>query len=301
MERPTTGEFPALQTGRLISNRVPGSSREITEHLSATSPALTHTQISRSRQHSVHVKLPSSVQRVRGAAMRRLLLLILLLSVTTDGKEEQPADKSPPQKVLQLNRGNFDRALREHKQLLVHFCKSRRETHSLVSTDLTKRNRWRIFIFSHGADSAVTLADHRVSEAFSGAVPELQGSEVTAAAVDVSQEKELAKELGASGHASIRLYLNGDRNSPEVCPGTCRDGDKLVNRLVDQSIWNIRFGSGTELCTLCRRWRVGWRWLDWHKLQYIADAWCDPKLFSTSVLLLVVVFCDIKLWDLSKG
>lgn len=120
--------------------------------------------------------------------MRRLLLLILLSSVTADGKQDRAADKSPPEKVLQLNRGNFDRALREHKQLLVHFY------------------------------SAVTLADHRVSEAFSGAVSELQGSEVTAAMVDVSQEKELAKELGASGHASIRLYLDGDRNSPEVCP-----------------------------------------------------------------------------------
>lgn len=88
--------------------------------------------------------------------------------------------------------------------------------------------------FTLCADSAVTLADHRVSEAFSSAVSELQGLEVTAAMVDVSQEKELAKELGASGHASIRLYLEGDRNSPEVCPGTCRDEGKLVNRLVSQ-------------------------------------------------------------------
>lgn len=61
-----------------------------------------------------------------------------------------------------------------------------------------------------------------MAEAFEGALPELQGSEVMAAVVDVSQEKELAEELGATGHASIRLYLDGDRNNPEVCPGTCR-------------------------------------------------------------------------------
>lgn len=73
--------------------------------------------------------------------MRRLLLLILLSSVTADGKQDRAADKSPPEKVLQLNRGNFDRALRERKQLLVHFCKSRKETHSLVSADLNRRIR----------------------------------------------------------------------------------------------------------------------------------------------------------------
>lgn len=66
----------------------------------------------------------------------------------------------------------------------------------------------------------MTLADHRVAEAFDGTLSELQGSEVTAAVVDVSQEKELVEELGAIGHASIRLYLDGDRNIPEVCPGT---------------------------------------------------------------------------------
>lgn len=66
----------------------------------------------------------------------------------------------------------------------------------------------------------MTLADHRVAEAFDGALSELQGSEVMVAVVDVSQEKELAEELGATGHASIRLYLDGDRDSPEVCPGT---------------------------------------------------------------------------------
>lgn len=149
--------------------------------------------------------------------MRRLLLLILLSSTTTDGKQD--TDNLPLEKVLKLNRGNFDRALREHKQLLVHFCKSCRETHSLASSDLNRPSRWRVD-FSLCADSAMTLADHRVAEAFDGAVSELQGSEVTAAVVDVSQEMELAEELDATGHASIRLYLDGHRNSPEVCPGT---------------------------------------------------------------------------------
>lgn len=84
----------------------------------------------------------------------------------------------------------------------------------------------------------MTLADHRVAEAFDGALPDLQGLEVTPAVVYVSQEKELAEELSASGHASIRLYLDGDRNNPEVCPGTC--GVEVPGRVRARSIgWLI--------------------------------------------------------------
>lgn len=71
------------------------------------------------------------------------------------------------------------------------------------------------------ADSPLTLEGHRVSEAFNGAVAELQESEVKLAVVDVSKEKDLAKELDALDHTSIRLYLDGDKNSYVVCPGTC--------------------------------------------------------------------------------
>lgn len=71
------------------------------------------------------------------------------------------------------------------------------------------------------ADSPLTLEGHRVSEAFNGAVAELQESEVKLAVVYVSEEKDLVKELNALDHASIRLYLDGDKNSPLVCPGMC--------------------------------------------------------------------------------
>lgn len=69
--------------------------------------------------------------------MRRLLLLGVLalsfcVSVTADTQLDGQADKSSPKKdgVLQLNKGNFNRALRKHKQLLVHFCKLLRKTHT---------------------------------------------------------------------------------------------------------------------------------------------------------------------------
>lgn len=71
--------------------------------------------------------------------MRRLLLLGLLaviffLSVSADMQQDRGEDKSLPKNdgVLKLNRGNFNRALREHKQLLVHFCELHLKTHSLV-------------------------------------------------------------------------------------------------------------------------------------------------------------------------
>lgn len=60
----------------------------------------------------------------------------------------------------------------------------------------------------------------RISAAFEGAAAELQGSEVKLAVIDIAQEKDLAKELNATGFPDIRLYLSGDKNKPVQCPGT---------------------------------------------------------------------------------
>ncbi|XP_017276444.1 protein disulfide-isomerase [Kryptolebias marmoratus] len=89
--------------------------------------------------------------------------------------------------ILQLNKGNFNRALRKYKQLLVHFL------------------------------TPLTVESHRVSEAFEGAAAELQGSEVKLARVAVNEEKDLAKKLNVTGF-SIRLYLSGDIHNPVPCP-----------------------------------------------------------------------------------
>lgn len=201
------GRRPA---GRLITDRVLGSGRLITQQLSASSSAAAQSAL------PVGTPSTSSPSSVPGAAMRSLLLLILLSSTTADTGR-------PLEKILKLNRSSFDGALREHRQLLVHFCKRRWQF-----GELDWPSRWPVHV-SLCADSAETLADYRVAEAFDGAASELQGSEVTAAAVDVSEEKELAKELDATGHASIRLYLDGDRSSPEVCPGTWRDDSLLLS------------------------------------------------------------------------
>ncbi|KAK2817263.1 hypothetical protein Q5P01_025454 [Channa striata] len=126
--------------------------------------------------------------------MRTLLLLgvtalCLCVLVATDEQPDRQVDKSFPEKdgVLQLKKGNFNRALRRHKQLLVHFY------------------------------GPLSGEGHRVSAAFEGAAAELQGSEVKLAAVDVTKEKELAKELNATD-ATIRLYLSGDKHNPVPCP-----------------------------------------------------------------------------------
>lgn len=68
-------------------------------------------------------------------------------------------------------------------------------------------------------DAPLTGEGHRVSAAFEGVAAELQRSEVKLAVVDVAKEKELAKELNATGLPTIRLYLSGDKHNPVVCPG----------------------------------------------------------------------------------
>uniref|UniRef100_A0A673A5T0 Zgc:136472 n=1 Tax=Sphaeramia orbicularis TaxID=375764 RepID=A0A673A5T0_9TELE len=90
--------------------------------------------------------------------------------------------------VLQLKKGNFNRALKKHKQLLVHF-------YAPLSGD-----------------------SHRVSAAFEGAAAKLQGSEVKLGVVDVSKEKDLAKDLNVTGPPNIRLYLSGDKHNTVPCP-----------------------------------------------------------------------------------
>uniref|UniRef100_A0A3Q3LWJ4 Thioredoxin domain-containing protein n=1 Tax=Mastacembelus armatus TaxID=205130 RepID=A0A3Q3LWJ4_9TELE len=128
--------------------------------------------------------------------MRSLLLLgvtafYLCVLVAADTQPDQQRDKSFPEKdgVLQLKKGNFNRALRKHKQLLVHFY-----------IPLSGENQ-------------------RVSAAFQDAAAELQGSEVKLAVVDVTKEKDLAKELNATDPPTIRLYLSGDKHNPVPCPG----------------------------------------------------------------------------------
>ncbi|KAM3864544.1 protein disulfide-isomerase [Diretmus argenteus] len=127
--------------------------------------------------------------------MRRMLLLgvtafCLCVCITADKQADGQGDKSIPEQdgVLQLKKGNFNRALKKYKQLLVHFY------------------------------APLSGEGHRVSAAFQGAAAELQGSEVRLAMVDVSKEKELAKELNATGSPTLRLYLSGDKHNPVPCP-----------------------------------------------------------------------------------
>ncbi|XP_061840542.1 protein disulfide-isomerase [Nerophis lumbriciformis] len=106
------------------------------------------------------------------------------------GHPDQNEAESLPEKdgVLQLEKRNFNRALRKYKQLLVHF-------YTPLSGDA-----------------------HRLSEVFERAAADLRGSEVKLASMDVMRDKELAKELNATSTPSIRLYLFGDQHNPVLCP-----------------------------------------------------------------------------------
>ncbi|KAM6971871.1 protein disulfide-isomerase [Aplochiton taeniatus] len=107
-----------------------------------------------------------------------------------DPQTNRQGEKAIPEKdgVLQLKKGNFNRALRRHKQLLVHF-------YAPLSGD-----------------------GQRVLAAFRGVAPEQRESEVTLGVVDISKEKELAKELNATGPPAVRLFLFGDKHNPIPCP-----------------------------------------------------------------------------------
>lgn len=124
--------------------------------------------------------------------MRTLLLLwvsTLCVFVVCDSQPDQQVETSFPEKggLLQLEKNNFNQALRKYEQLLVYF------------------------------HATLTLQGHRVKEAFEGAATELQASEVKLAVIDVTKEKDLAKELNGTDH-TVRLYLSGDKHNPIPCP-----------------------------------------------------------------------------------
>lgn len=77
-------------------------------------------------------------------------------------------------------------------------------------------------LFSHVVDTPLSGDGDRVTAAFEGAAAELKGSEVKLAVVDVTKEKDLAKQLSATGPPTVRLYLSGDKHNPVPCPGTCK-------------------------------------------------------------------------------
>ncbi|XP_061685649.1 protein disulfide-isomerase isoform X2 [Syngnathoides biaculeatus] len=114
------------------------------------------------------------------------LLLLLASCLVAAGQEA----KMLPEKdgILHLNKGNFNRALKTHKQLLVLF------------------------------NAPLSADGHRLSEVFQGAAIDLRDSDVKMATVDVTKDKELAKELDATGAPNIRLYLFGDKLNFVSCP-----------------------------------------------------------------------------------
>ncbi|XP_022061161.2 protein disulfide-isomerase [Acanthochromis polyacanthus] len=149
--------------------------------------------------------------------MKRSVLLLgvtafcLCVFATANASQQ---DESFPEKngVLQLEKGNFNRALRKYDQLLVHFY------------------------------APLTVQGYRVTAAFEGAAAELQGSEVKLATVDVTKEKELAKDLSATDQHTIRLYLSGDKHNPVTCPDPQNSASILA--------WlKRRVGSAADLIT----------------------------------------------------
>ncbi|XP_016347302.1 protein disulfide-isomerase [Sinocyclocheilus anshuiensis] len=92
--------------------------------------------------------------------------------------------------VLVLTKSNFERALKQHNQLLVHFY-----------APLSGQSLGSILEFREAA----------------GALKEAE-SDVRLGGVDVKKEKDLAASLNVTIMPSLRLYLSGDKNNPVYCP-----------------------------------------------------------------------------------
>ncbi|XP_050971699.1 LOW QUALITY PROTEIN: protein disulfide-isomerase [Labeo rohita] len=92
--------------------------------------------------------------------------------------------------VLVLTKSNFNRALKQHSQLLVHFY-----------APLSGQSLGSILEFREAASA--------LKEA---------GSDVRLGGVDIKKEKDLADSLNITIVPSLRLYLSGDKKHPVYCP-----------------------------------------------------------------------------------
>ncbi|KAL7852878.1 hypothetical protein SRHO_G00186630 [Serrasalmus rhombeus] len=122
----------------------------------------------------------------------QVYLVYVLLSAcvfrTLSAKDAEPIQEDKD--VLVLTESNFDRALKQHSQLLVHF-------YAPLSGD------------SLGSILEFAKAASELKEA---------ESDVKLGGVDVTKQKELAKTLNVTAAPSLRLYLSGDQYNPVYCP-----------------------------------------------------------------------------------
>ncbi|XP_023670835.1 protein disulfide-isomerase [Paramormyrops kingsleyae] len=142
-------------------------------------------------------------------ALHACLLIVAAVCVTSENQTEDAKPKrtakSPINEekgVLILKKGNFDQALKQYKQLLVSF------------------------------QAPLTPDFHRLMMEFTKAAAQLktEASKIRLGSVDVSQEKELAKELNVTASPFLRFYVSGDKQNPIICP-VLRSADHIITWL----------------------------------------------------------------------
>ncbi|XP_036379580.1 protein disulfide-isomerase [Megalops cyprinoides] len=111
-------------------------------------------------------------------------------NIKTKAKKTKTIPIKEEKGVLILKKSNFDQALKQHKQLLVNFHAPLSGESQSLSVEFTK------------------AAAHLKAESF----------KVQLGVVDVSKEKDLAKELNVTGFSPPRLYISGDKQNPVICP-----------------------------------------------------------------------------------
>ncbi|KAI4903322.1 hypothetical protein NFI96_015940 [Prochilodus magdalenae] len=122
----------------------------------------------------------------------QVYLAYVLLSACMCGilSEEDTETIQEDKGVLVLTESNFDRAVEQYSQLLVHFY-----------APLSRDSLGAILEF---ADAARVLKE--------------AGSDVILGGVDVTKQKDLAETLNVTAVPSLRLYLSGDKYKPVYCP-----------------------------------------------------------------------------------
>ncbi|XP_063285559.1 protein disulfide-isomerase-like protein of the testis [Pelobates fuscus] len=109
----------------------------------------------------------------------------------TKVKKHKPPKIKEEEDVLVLTGSNFNRALKEHKYLLVKFY------------------------------IALSGPSQTVKEEFSIAASQLkkESSDVRLGQVDITQEKDLGKEFKIKEFPTMKLFIDGDRSNPVDCKG----------------------------------------------------------------------------------
>ncbi|XP_066545792.1 protein disulfide-isomerase [Amia ocellicauda] len=127
-----------------------------------------------------------------------LLVTVCVLAAATQDTDSKASKKKKAKGikikeekgVLELNKNNFEQAIKQHKHLLVNF-------HAPLSGE------------SQGLTREFTSAAAQLRN---------ESSTIRLGTIDVSKEKDLTKELNVTDYPALKFFISGDKEHPIICP-----------------------------------------------------------------------------------